>query len=196
MQSPLRTYQLVAGATGAMLTEKMIFVISHDDEQNQCAVSVYSNHNYYATTIKWILKVFTNFTTIGKTFFIPWIFLSYDFLSFTVHSLSDVQAKRISVSHSGTIIHSLVHIICKVLLCHREMKILHKAKPSFKRSLSPLRAIWLATLPRRSSHMTWPTTWGTRRPHPLPTLAAVSSSRQPVCTSVDRLDHQRPFFST
>ena len=52
MQSPLRTYQLVAGATGAMLTEKMIFVISHDDEQNQCAVSVYSNHNYYATTIK------------------------------------------------------------------------------------------------------------------------------------------------
>lgn len=40
MQNPLRTYQLVAGATGAMLTEKMIFIISHDDEQNQCAVSV------------------------------------------------------------------------------------------------------------------------------------------------------------
>ena len=39
MQNPLRTYQLVSGATGAMLTEKMIFVISHDDEQNQCAVS-------------------------------------------------------------------------------------------------------------------------------------------------------------
>ena len=38
MQNPLRTYQLVAGATGAMLTEKMIFSISHDDEQNQCAV--------------------------------------------------------------------------------------------------------------------------------------------------------------
>jgi hypothetical protein len=40
MQNPLRTYQLVAGATGAMLTEKMIFVISHDDEQNQWAVSI------------------------------------------------------------------------------------------------------------------------------------------------------------
>ena len=40
MQNPLRTYQLVSGATGAMLTEKVIFVISHDDEQNQCAVSI------------------------------------------------------------------------------------------------------------------------------------------------------------
>ena len=40
MNNPLRTYQLVTGATGAMLTEKMIFVISHDDEHNQCAVSV------------------------------------------------------------------------------------------------------------------------------------------------------------
>ena len=39
MHNPLRTYQLVAGATGAILTEKMIFVISHDDELNQCAVS-------------------------------------------------------------------------------------------------------------------------------------------------------------
>lgn len=46
MQNPLRTYQLVAGATGAMLTEKMIFIISHDDEQNQCAVSVYSDYIY------------------------------------------------------------------------------------------------------------------------------------------------------
>ena len=39
MQNPVRTSQLVAGATGAMLTDKVIYVISHDDDQDQCAVS-------------------------------------------------------------------------------------------------------------------------------------------------------------
>lgn len=39
IHNPLRTFQLVAGATGAMLTDKVIYVISHDDDHDQCAVS-------------------------------------------------------------------------------------------------------------------------------------------------------------
>ena len=40
MSPPVRAYQLVPGATGAILTDKMIFVISHDDEIDPLAVSV------------------------------------------------------------------------------------------------------------------------------------------------------------
>ena len=36
----MRAYQLVPGATGVLLTDKMIFVISHDDEVDPLAVSV------------------------------------------------------------------------------------------------------------------------------------------------------------
>ena len=168
---------------------------------------------------------------------------------FAVHSLSNVQTKRVCISHSGThnvstfkvVLSNINKInikaiyivlllsaitpppqnifyawICSLwhtctggtcmysytctctysLLRHREMEILHRTRPSFKRSLSPLQAIWLATLPQQGSHMTWPTTWRNQMLHPLPTLAVVSSSRRPVCTSVDRLGRPRPFFST
>ncbi len=40
--SPLRVYQLVTGATNALITDRLIFVISHDDDANPCAVSLES----------------------------------------------------------------------------------------------------------------------------------------------------------
>ena len=39
LSSPLRTYQLVEGATGALLMDRMLFVISHNDEADPCSVS-------------------------------------------------------------------------------------------------------------------------------------------------------------
>ena len=62
MQNPLRTYQLVAGATGAMLTEKIIFVISHDDEQNQCAVSIIWRPYYVRALTHCIMVISLQFT--------------------------------------------------------------------------------------------------------------------------------------
>ena len=39
LTSPLRTYQLVGGATGCVLLDRMLFVISHNDEEDPCSVS-------------------------------------------------------------------------------------------------------------------------------------------------------------
>ncbi len=38
LSSPLRTYQLVEGATRALLMDRMLFVISHNDEADPCSV--------------------------------------------------------------------------------------------------------------------------------------------------------------
>ena len=39
MNSPLRTYQLVDKSTGSLLMDRMLFVISHNDEADPCSVS-------------------------------------------------------------------------------------------------------------------------------------------------------------
>lgn len=84
---------------------------------------------------------------------------------------------------------NFTHIMC------REMDVLHTTKLYYRNSPFPLRAIWLATLPRLGSHMTWTMTWTTLMPHPHQTWVAASSSRQQACTIAVRLDHPRPFSS-
>lgn len=37
--SPLKTYQLVSGANSTLLTDRLTFVVSHDDSADPCAVS-------------------------------------------------------------------------------------------------------------------------------------------------------------
>ena len=37
---PVKAYQLVPGATGILLTDSIIFVISHDDDVDPLAVSI------------------------------------------------------------------------------------------------------------------------------------------------------------
>lgn len=39
LNTPLRTYQLMGGATAALLMDRILFVVSHNDEANPCSVS-------------------------------------------------------------------------------------------------------------------------------------------------------------
>ena len=38
--APVRVHKLVAGVTTALLTDRLLFVISHDDEASPCSVGV------------------------------------------------------------------------------------------------------------------------------------------------------------